>query len=158
MMVSKKLNTILEIDRPLTKNKISEDSVEMFLNPERKTERQPTVDDVGRRPPEDLVQQASPLQSAPRYSTVATNTTHSTPQNRYHPYQPRSIGRRYVVQNTAERSNPRKHDPCCIFECFIALLTVILIMFMMMAYSTITKEHYPIDYIFNVTNVTLSPV
>ena len=87
--------------------------------------------------------------SAPR--TVATNTT--TP--RYHPYQTRSREGRYVVQNTTERP-PSKHDPCCIFECFIALLSVILIMFMIMAYSTITKEQYPIDYIFNVTNVTVT--
>ena len=148
MMVSKKLNTIIEIDRPLTKNKISEDRVEMLLNPKAESprylpERQEYFEvDPDRR-------------SAPCYSTVATNTT--TPPNRYHPYQTRSRGGRYVVQNTTERSNPSKHDPCCIFECFIALLSVILIMFMIMAYSTITKEQYPIDYIFNVTNVTVSP-
>ena len=147
MMVSKKLNTTIEIDRPLTKNKISEDRVEMLLNPKAESprylpERQEYFEaDPAPRCPEG--------RSAPR--TVATNTT--TP--RYHPYQTRSREGRYVVQNTTERP-PSKHDPCCIFECFIALLSVILIMFMIMAYSTITKEQYPIDYIFNVTNVTVT--
>ena len=139
MMVSKKLNTTIEIDRPLTKNKISEDRVEMLLNPKAES-------------PRYLPERQEYFEADPAPRTVATNTT--TP--RYHPYQTRSRGGRYVVQNTTERSNPSKHDPCCIFECFIALLSVILIMFMIMAYSTITKEQYPIDYIFNVTNVTVT--
>ena len=85
-------------------------------------------------------------------TTTVTNTTHpiDTPRrgyHRYHPYYPRSGGVLHV-QKTSSSTYPggrhAKHDPCCIFECFIAFLTVILLTFMMMAYM-------------NVTNVSVSP-
>ena len=62
---------------------------------------------------------------------------------------------RHVMQNT-ERTNFFKHDPCRIFECFIICLTVILLMFTMIAYTPPTKDPYPIDYIMNATNVTVN--
>ena len=96
-----------------------------------------------------------------------TNTTHpiDTPRrgyHRYHPYYPRSGGVLHV-QKTSSSTYPggrhAKPDPCCIFECFIGFLTVILLTFMMMVHMSITKDtqQYPIDYIMNVTNVSVSP-